>query len=256
MIFNHKNTPIHYSSIGEGPVWVLLHGFLESSKMWDPLLPSLSENRKIITIDLPGHGKSGVIAKTHSMELMAEIVREIMVHLQIPVATFVGHSMGGYVALAFAEMFSGNIDKILLLNSTTIADSDERKKNRDRAIEIMDKNPRAFISMAISNWTAEIASKDIFKEELERYKNLAYTFPVEGIIAALRGMRDRNDRTGILKSFSGPKFMLFSEADPIIPLAENLRLAKKCDVAATVIAGGHLSVIENLPSVRKFLLSI
>ena len=146
MIFNFKNTPIHYNYVGIGPTAVLLHGFLESSKMWDPLLPELSKSRKIITIDLPGLGESGVISEIHSMELIAEVVHEILENLQITIATFVGHSMGGYVTLAYAEMFSDRVEKIVLLNSTPIADSGEKKVIRDRSIEIINRNANAYIS--------------------------------------------------------------------------------------------------------------
>src|SRR5690554_4835033 len=148
MIFNFKNTPIYYNVVGEGRATVLLHGFLESSKMWAPLIPELSRNRQIIMIDLPGLGESGVISETHSMELMAEVVDSILEYLHVSTATFIGHSMGGYVTLACAEMFPDRVEKIVLLNSTAIADSEERKANRDRAIKIIDRSPKAYISMA------------------------------------------------------------------------------------------------------------
>src|SRR5690554_3540984 len=255
MIFHFNNTPIYYNVVGEGPAMVLLHGFLESSKMWEPLLPELSKNRKVVTIDLPGLGKSGVISEIHTMELMAEVVEEILKHLTIKEATFIGHSMGGYVTLACAEMFPERVGKIVLLNSTSISDSEERIQNRNRALKIIDRNPQAFISMAIVNWAGE-ATREKFSEEIETYKNIAYTFPVSGIKAALRGMRDRKDRTEVLKAFRKEKYMFLAEDDPIIPVQESLTLAKECNVRTKVAEGGHLSVIENLPAVRKFLLFI
>lgn len=255
MIFNFKNTPIYYNVVGEGRATVHLHGFLESSKMWAPLIPELSKNRQIIMIDLPGLGESGVISETHSMELMAEVVDSILEYLHVSTATFIGHSMGGYVTLAYAEMFPERVEKIVLLNSTTIADSEERKSNRDRAIKIIDRSSKAYISMAIVNWAGE-TTREKFSEELQTSKNIAYTFPVEGIKAALRGMRDRKDRTEVLKAFPREKYMFLAEDDPIIPIQDNLQLAKECGAKSIIAAGGHLSVIENLPAVREFLLSI
>lgn len=255
MIFNFKNTPIYYNVVGEGRATVHLHGFLESSKMWAPLIPELSKNRQIIMIDLPGLGESGVISETHSMELMAEVVDSILEYLHVSTATFIGHSMGGYVTLAYAEMFPERVEKIVLLNSTTIADSEERKSNRDRAIKIIDRSSKAYISMAIVNWAGE-TTREKFSEELQTSKNIAYTFPVEGIKAALRGMRDRKDRTEVLKAFPREKYMFLAEEDPIIPIQDNLQLAKECGAKSIIAAGGHLSVIENLPAVREFLLSI
>lgn len=255
MIFDFNNTPIHYNVVGEGPTIVLLHGFLESSKMWDSLVPTLSKNRKILTIDLPGLGESGVISDIHSMELMAEVVDAVLNHLQISSATFVGHSMGGYVTMAYADLFTNRVEKIVLLNSTPIADSEEKKDVRDRSIEIINRNANAYISMAIANWAGK-ESREKFSDEIEESKNLAYTFPIDGIKAALKGMRDRKDRTSVLKSFSGEKYILLSEDDPLMPVKDNLELAKKCGAKTKVVDGGHLSTIENLPAVKEFLISI
>ncbi len=208
MIFHYQNTPIYYKTFGEGPAMVLLHGFLESSTMWERLIPQLSKNNFVVAIDLPGHGKSGVISEVHSMELMATVVDALIQSLQITTATFVGHSMGGYVALAFTELFPEKVKKLFLLNSTPVADSEERKENRDRALAIIDKNPEAYISMAIGNLFAD-SSREAFSAEIETMKREAFSFPVEGIKAAIKGMRDRKDRTLILKNFKGGKIYDF-----------------------------------------------
>ena len=255
MILDFKSTPISYEAYGNGPAIVLLHGFLESSKMWESLLPLIAKNHTVVTLDFPGLGKSGVIGEIHTMETMAEVVDSILIHFNIESATFIGHSMGGYVTLAIAELYPDKVEKIVLLNSTPVADSDERKKTRDRAIRVMKKNPRAFISMAIGNWAVE-SSRKKFVVEIESLKEQAYSFPLEGITAALKGMRDRKDRTETLRKFSGPKYMLLAEDDPIIPVQENLQIANEAGVKTRVIAGGHMSMIENKEAVLDFVESI
>lgn len=252
MTFNYKDIPIHYETFGKGQPMVLLHGFLESSTMWKPLIPQVSKNHFVITIDFPGHGKSGVISEIHSMELMAEVVNEIVQQLKIPEATFICHSMGGYVALAYAEMFPGKVDKLVLLNSTPVADSEERKQNRDRALKVIDLNPRAYISMAIGNLLAETSRKK-FASEIETLKTEAYSFPVEGVKAAIKGMRDRKGRTKILKDFNKGKFMILAEEDPILPILETKQLAEQCGCSVKIIEGGHMSVIENRDAIAKYL---
>ena len=122
MILNYNNTHIYYEIQGKGPALVLLHGFLESITMWEPLIPKTIENKTVITIDLPCHGKSGCIGKVHSMELMAEVVHYILKYHTIKSATFMGHSMGGYVALAYAEMYDAEVNTLILLNSTPAED--------------------------------------------------------------------------------------------------------------------------------------
>jgi pimeloyl-ACP methyl ester carboxylesterase len=252
MIFHFKNVPIHFETFGKGPAIILLHGFLESSTMWKPLIPELSKNNHVITIDFPGHGKSGVISETHSMELMAEVVNEVMQNLQISSATFIGHSMGGYVALAYAELFPEKVEKLILLNSTPIADSEERKENRDRALKVIDQNPQAYISMAIGNLFAE-SSREKFAAAIENLKTEAYSFPLEGIKAAIRGMRDRKDRTEILKNFNKEKYLVLAEEDPILPFLEVKEVAEKCNASVKIIGGGHMSLVENLNSVAEYL---
>src|SRR5690606_26877961 len=207
MTFNFNNIPVYYETFGNGPAIVLLHGFLESSTMWKPLIPELSKNHFTITIDFPGHGKSGVISEIHSMELMTEVVNEMLKYLHVPAATFIGHSMGGYVSLAYAELFPEKVEKLVLLNSTPAADSEERKENRDRALKIIDQNAKAYIGMAIGNLFAE-TSREKFTAEIDALKKEAYSFPMEGIKAAIKGMRDRKDRTEVLRQFNKEKFMV------------------------------------------------
>ncbi len=255
MLINFRNTPIFYETYGKGPAIVLLHGFLESSTMWSSLISKLEENHTVVTLDFPGLGKSGVIEKIHTMEMMAEVVVSILNHLKIKSATFIGHSMGGYVTLAIAELYVDKVEKIVLLNSSSMSDSEERKKTRDRAIRVLKKNPKAFISMAIGNLAVE-SSREKFTEKIESLKEHAYSFPLEGITAALKGMRDRKDRTETLRNFPGPKYMILAQDDPIISVEENLQLGKEAEVGTKVISGGHMSMIENEEAVLDFIESI
>ncbi len=255
MVYHYKNAPFHFETFGKGSAMVLLHGFLESSTMWKPLIPKLSKNNTVVTIDFPGHGKSGVVSEIHTMELMAEVVEEILKYLQIPSATFVGHSMGGYVVLAYAEMYPEKVEKIILLNSTPVADSNERKENRNRALKVIEQNPQTYINMAIGNLFTE-TSREKFSAEIDALKAEANSFPVEGIKAAIKGMRDRKDRTHILTSFNRAKYMILGEEDPILPFRETKLLAENCNVSLKIISGGHMSTIEKEDIILKYLLFI
>ena len=105
MQMKFSDNELFYKIHGKGPVWVLLHGFLESSTIWTDIVPVLSKTRTIVVIDLPGHGKSSILSETASMEDMAKAVRKVLQHLKINSATFLGHSMGGYVLMAYTELF-------------------------------------------------------------------------------------------------------------------------------------------------------
>jgi len=255
MTLKYKNTPIHFETFGKGSAIILLHGFLESSSMWTPLLPQLSKHNLIITIDFPGHGKSGVISEIHSMELMAKVVNETLKNLEIPQASFIGHSMGGYVASAYAELFPDKINKLILLNSTPAADSEERKIDRNRALKLIDKNSSAFISMAITNLFAE-TSRQKFSEEMNLLKSEANSFPLEGIKAAIKGMRDRKDQTEVLKNLNKEKYSILSEKDPLLEIEKTKKLAESFNSRVITIGGGHHSTYENLNEVLKNLVLI
>ncbi|MGB0892059.1 MAG: alpha/beta fold hydrolase, partial [Flavobacteriaceae bacterium] len=134
MILEYKGANIFYTDQGKGTAIVLLHGFLENSTMWNNFVANVSKNHRVICIDLLGHGKTECLGYVHTMEDMSDAVEAVLNHLKIRRSIFIGHSMGGYVALAFAEHFPDNVKGLCLLNSTTRTDSEERKKLRSRAI--------------------------------------------------------------------------------------------------------------------------
>ncbi|MEZ4779947.1 MAG: alpha/beta hydrolase, partial [Flavobacteriaceae bacterium] len=226
MIFQYNNTPIYYHVKGKGPALVLLHGFLESSNIWNNFIRPLSEKYTVITIDLPGHGKSDTVAEIHTMELMAEAVNSLLISLKISEVILMGHSMGGYVALAFTELFEEKVGKLLLLNSTTEADSTERKENRNRAIDLITKGKNPFLSMAIPHLFSE-TSRKTFSEAIEILKKEAFLFPTEGIIANIKGMRNRKERTFVLKNFSKEKWIICGIEDPIVPVTTSKSISKQ-----------------------------
>lgn len=252
MIVHYQSTPIHYHVNGKGPAIVLLHGFLESSSMWDRLVPLLSKKNKVITIDLPGHGLSGCIEEIHTMELLAESVHCVLNETNINRAHFIGHSMGGYVTLAFAEKYESMIDHLILLNSTTLGDSIVNKRNRDRAITLIDQKPELFIGLAISGLFAEKNRKQ-FRSVINSLKNEAIRFPEDGIKALLKGMKERDDRSSILKNFPGKKYMICGIEDPLFQVSSMEELSKSCNTMLFKIDGGHMSVNENWNEIVKIM---
>ncbi|MCW9037226.1 alpha/beta hydrolase [Altibacter sp.] len=246
--FHH--TSLFYTVTGRGPAIVLLHGFLESGSMWQQLAQILTKEHTVIVIDLPGHGKSGVVDEIHTMELMAEAVHDIVKHLGVTSISILGHSMGGYVALAYAELFPSEVEGLILLNSIPAEDSPERKANRDRALKMLHDTPKVFIRMAIANLFAE-EDRFQYASAIEQLKEEALQFPLEGITAAVKGMRDRKDRTSVLRQFAGPKYMICGTKDPIVPLPISEILAKHCHTELIKVVGGHLLLTENYDEIIK-----
>ncbi len=252
MITHFNQTPIHYTIKGDGPCIVLLHGFLLSSSIWVDLAPKLSKKNKVITIDLPGHGKSGCISEIHTMELMAEVVHYILEENNILKTSFIGHSMGGYIALAFTEKYETKVKTLVLLNSTTLSDSPERKTNRDRAIRVIQNNSQVFIKMAITSLFPE-NKQNKFTPEINLFIKEALQFPTKGIIATIVGLKNRKDRTSILKNFRGNKYMICGENDPIVPFPEVKEVAFKSKTTLKSVKSGHMSVNENIDEIINLM---
>lgn len=232
----------------------MLHGFLESAKIWEEFLPEFSKYSQVITLDLPGHGQSECIQEVHDMELMAEAVHAVLKATGVKKADFIGHSMGGYVALAFLELFPEMVDSIMLLNSTPAEDSEEKKEIRERSIEVVRNNKKAYISMAISNLLTP-EHNELFLKEVEQLKETAYNFPAEGIIAALRGMKIRTNRTAVLAAFSGGKIIVAGKEDPIMDVQEIKKLAIETNAFFVSLPGGHLSYLESREAFVKLCIS-
>lgn len=254
MKVHFRGAEIHYSVVGEGEATVLLHGFLESSEIWEEFLPEFSRYGKIITIDLPGHGRSGCIDEIHSMELMAEAVFEILKTTGVKKVNFIGHSMGGYVGLAFLEKHPEMVKDFMLLNSTPQADSEEKKEIRDRSIELVKRNKRAYVTMAINNLLSP-KNAEKFSEEIEVLKKRALQFPTEGITAALEGMKIRTSKAEVLKRFSGKKLLVAGKEDPLVNIQELKQLAEELECGFISFSGGHLSYIENKKQFLKLCIS-
>lgn len=244
MNLEYKGTNIFYTDNGSGNTVVLLHGFLENSTMWEPFVPTLSKKNRIICIDLLGHGKTECLGYMHSMELMAECVKAVLQHLKVTKASFIGHSMGGYVVLAFAEENPELVSSLCLMNSTAQEDSQERKNNRDRAIIAVKENHRRFVKMGISNLFRP-RNRTIFSDEIKEITIEALHTPLQGIIAALEGMKIRKNRVHILQNATFKLMMIASKKDPVLDFETLINQTKNTKVKIVEFLDGHMSHIEN-----------
>lgn len=240
----YKNTAVHYVDIGKGAAVVLLHGFLENQSMWNEFIPELSKRNRVITIDLLGHGATECLGYVHTMEDQADMVQAVLAELKIRKAVFVGHSMGGYIALAFAELFPEYMKGLVLMNSTSRADSDERKTNRDRAIKAVKKDYTSFVRLSIANLFSE-ENRIRLVDEIEKVKLEAQKTTLQGIIAALEGMKMRKDREVLLHVTTFPKMLILGKKDGVLNYEENTNQIENTDVQLLSFPDGHMSQIEN-----------
>jgi len=237
---------LNYRITGEGACVVFLHGFLEDHSIWNDFADRLSDRFKVLQIDLPGFGKSNVVDDIHSMSLMANAVEKAITVENIDHCLMVGHSMGGYVTLAFANLYPKKLNGIVLFHSQAGADDEETKENRNRTIEIVKKDHKDFITSFIPLLFAE-ENVSRFSKEIKQLQKMALKTSAEGVIAALAGMRDRDDQRDLLASINIPVLIIIGKQDSRIPLNKvlpQLSLPKNCE-AIILDNVGHMGFIES-----------
>ena len=247
-----KNTKISYTDEGKGTAIVFLHGFLENKKMWNAFIPEFSKKYRVITIDLLGHGESESLGYVHAMEDNADAVHGVLQELRLRKAIFIGHSMGGYVALAFAELYPEFMKGLVLLNSTSRADSDERKANRDRAIKAVKQNYTNFVRLSIANLFSE-NNRERLASEIEYVKEEAVKTSLQGIVASLEGMKIRKDREVLLHFSAYPMLLILGKKDPVLNYEESVEQIEGTKVELVTFPDGHMSTIENQEDLKLVL---
>jgi pimeloyl-ACP methyl ester carboxylesterase len=210
-----KKIKVNYSDTGKGRVIVLLHGFLGSHKIWDEFVNKLSKKFRVIAIDLPGHGNTPAIGYYHSMELLAQSVKAVLDTIGVRRYVIAGYSMGGYTTLAFAELYPENICGIALVHSTAYADTEAKKKERDKVIRLVKKDHKYFVAEVVSSLFSDESSAKI-PNEIAKVKSIADTVTKQSIINSLEGMKERKSRELILKFAEYPVLFIVGKKDTII----------------------------------------
>ena len=243
---HYNGGKIYYSDTGEGELVVLLHGYLETSEIWSRFAKKLSRKFRVISVDLPGHGLSKVYSENHTMELMAGAVKVLLENLNIKQVFLTGHSLGGYVTLAFLELYPGMLTGYCLFHSHPFADLAETIEKREREIMIVRASKKYLMySENISQMYASV-NHERFSEELQRSKDIASTICDEGIIAVLNGMMKRPSRLKFFEAGKVPCLWILGRMDNYISIEE---IRKKVNLPANAKLvmlenSGHMGFIE------------
>jgi len=231
---------------GENAI-VLLHGYLETLSVWDEFADKLAEyGYRTICIDIPGHGLSGTNEEINSMGFIADVLNECLNKLKISNCFVTGHSMGAYVALAFAKKYPEKIKALCLFHSTPNPDSEEKKLNREREIELIKEGKiESIIRVSIPRMFANDNVKQ-FAEKIQEIEENATVAEHEGIIACLRGMKEREDMNLFLKDFEKPLLFIFGKKDNYTPIDMVNELIERFPNAQNIMLenSGHAGFIE------------
>jgi pimeloyl-ACP methyl ester carboxylesterase len=200
---------ISFTSRGNGHPVVLLHGFPLNSKIWDDFAVGLSKTFQVFTPDLPGFGQSPPLKAGFSIN---DVATEILAWLEkqtIKRPVVVGHSLGGYVALAMANQRAELLQGLVLFHSTAYPDTDEKKENRNKVLDFINKNGvQAFTSNFIPPLFA-----DQHHASIAAVRQIATTSSEEAVVGYTKAMRDRESRIDLLRVFPKPVMIITGEKD-------------------------------------------
>lgn len=224
---NFQNKKIFYRIEGKGNPVLLLHGFGEDGNIWNQQINALKENNLFIVPDLPGSGQSEMLDGNVGLEDYAEVVKAIADEAIFKSKKenqfcLIGHSMGGYITLAFAEKYPQLLNSIGLFHSSAFADTDEKIAVRRKAISFIKKNgTEAFLKTSIPNLFSEETKKDK-PEFIEQLFNIAKNISAETLIQYYEAMIKRPDRVSVLESFNKPVLFMIGKYDTAVPLQSSL----------------------------------
>lgn len=252
-----KGTPVFFTSKGKGYPLVFLHGFNESIDIWNKIIDKISLNHRCILIDLPGFGNSPLPSNL-SIKYMAEAVKRIVDETGVSSTNqkpiIIGHSMGGYVALEYLKLFGESVAAIGLIHSTAIADNDEKKENRVKTLEFLEKNKvESFFKIFIQGLPASFNYKKSLIEEIEK---IVSKTTKSSVIAGIKAMLNRDDNYEIFKNYKVPYLIIAGKHDQLIPLDKLLKQASETESVMIEILNnsGHLGMIEEPEKTQDILI--
>ena len=226
--------------------------------MWDDYALELNKRYRVVCIDLLGHGQTDCHGYVHSMEDMAGAVNAVLKHLNVRRYIMIGHSMGGYVALAYGELFPDNLIGLGLFYSTAQEDSDEKKELRLRAIDAVKSHKKTFLKTSIQNLFYP-ENVQTYTSEIENLVSDALQLSTQGIAAALMGLRERPNREVLLHFGPYAVLIINGRRDGLIPIKFMEAQMKLPRVTHSLITeNGHMGHIEDrdacLKMIKRFII--
>lgn len=255
--FQYKGSEIFYQVYGNGKPVVLLHGFAEDSSIWDQQVSFLQHHCLLIVPDIPGSGRSQLLAKENvGIEDYARVVKTLLEQENINQCILLGHSMGGYITLAFAELFPEKLTAFGFVHSTAFADNEEKKNTRRKAIKLMEEYG---VYPFLKNSTPNLFSEVYKREQPQRVSNLieqGRKFSKEALVQYYAAMISRPDRTSILEKANVPVLFIIGSEDVAAPLEDLLKQVHLPKISYVHIMQnvGHMSMWEKPSELNKYLI--
>ncbi|MBS1586807.1 MAG: alpha/beta hydrolase [Bacteroidetes bacterium] len=253
--YSAKSSKLFYRKFGSGPAIVLLHGFPESGILWQQVWPDLAERFTVLVPDLPGSGQSSRGTEKITMESMADAVDGMLEAESLNGAVFAGHSMGGYVSLAFAAKYGRKVKGLSMVHSTAFADDEEKKNNRRKVIELIRKGGReAFIRQMIPALFSP-STKETRPGIIEKQVESGLQLEADSQVAYYEAMIERPERTDMLTGGRFPVQWIIGKDDTVVPFTKGLQQCTLTSINFVSVYNmcGHMSMLENNKELVKNL---
>jgi pimeloyl-ACP methyl ester carboxylesterase len=239
--------PLFSQSEGQGnPAVVLIHGFCEDHRVWDGFIGPLAQAHRVLAVDLPGFGRSPLLESPQRIAYMAEALRATLAAQEVERPILVGHSLGGYVALAYARQYAGELAGLGLFHSSALPDSDERQVARDRvAADVRTNGPLGFVRTLVPGLFAP-ETRAQHRPTIDWLVDEGRKLDPEAVAQTAEAMRDRPDSRDVLQALAVPVLWVVGQADPVIPLEASLaQVALARDSTVHLLGGvGHMGMYE------------
>ncbi len=243
-----QGVAVRYGVFGMGEKRVvLLHGYLESMEIWEEFSGLLGKEYRVMIMDLPGSGFSDWGSREAiELSFMGDVLADVMKKESFDSATIVGHSMGGYAALAFAKGHLEMVEKLVLLHSSPYGDTEQKRENRQREIDLILAGKKEMLAKVNPARGFAKANVKKFDEIIEGLYDQVMMSEDEAIVATLRGMMKREDNTEFFKTMDRPRLMIFGDDDNYIPREVMEKMVADFPTAQSVLieGSGHMSFIE------------
>jgi pimeloyl-ACP methyl ester carboxylesterase len=245
---NVNGIQLAYERRGRGTPLVLVHGFPLDHHLWDEVVPLLEDTFDVILPDLRGFGDSTMVDSSYSMDDLASDIAGLLDQLGIQKSAIAGHSMGGYVALAFARLYPDRVSGLGLVSSQVLADSPERKEGRYKsAADVSANGIGSVVDTMTPKFTADEKLQSYARRSMERQPAAAY-------IGALKAMAERADSSSLLSSlrepqrgaFDFPVVVVHGDSDLLIPIdrAREVKAALPQAHLVEIPGAGHMPMME------------
>lgn len=249
-----------YRDLGRGFPILLIHGFCESKNVWNKTAEALSADFRVICPDLNGFGESPPPTENMQLSDYAEQIYLLIKKLGLTKVALVGHSLGGYVSLAFAAKYPDAVAGLCMFHSTAFADADDKKLKRNAAMDNIRANGgEDYVRVLIPNLFS-LKNQEHFGKQIDEMIEEAKKITANSLVAALSAMQNRTDKTQLLKEAQFPVFFIVGKDDSFVPLADSVAQCYLPAESYVLFLGevGHIGMVEapaqTLNSLHNFLL--